>query len=97
VTEQQTTISVQIRGVKGQEDHQVVIPHSNPPLMEVFKIISASDWGKPFFEEDIQGLLKVRAGTLVVLNNRMIQAWDFEETRIAHEDQLRLVPVVAGG
>lgn len=97
MTEELATLNVQIRGDKGQENHQVVIPQPNTPLMEVFNIISTTDWGKPFFQEDDQGLLKVRAGTLVVLNNRMIQAWDFENTRIAHDDHLRLVPVVAGG
>jgi len=93
----QSILHVQIRREKGLENFQVTIPESQAKLMDIFELIHTLEWGKSLFQEDENGSFKVRAGILVVLNNRMIQAWDFENTLIAHEDHLRFVPVVAGG
>jgi hypothetical protein len=90
-------LHVQVRRDQGQETFQVTIPHPPNTLMDVFKIIFTLDWGKSLFQEADQGQLKVKAGILVVLNNRMIQAWDFDNTVVVNDDHLRFVPVVAGG
>lgn len=93
----QSVLHVQIRREKGLENYQVPILESQNKLIGIFNIIRTLEWGEALFQEDENGSLKVRAGILVVLNNRMIQAWDFENTLLAHDDHLRFVPVVAGG
>ena len=95
--ESNLVLHVQIRRDQGQETFQITIPVFQATLMDAFKIIHTLDWGKSLFQGDNQDQLKVKAGILVVLNNRMIQAWDFDQTLVVDEDHLRFVPVVAGG
>ena len=97
MSDQTTLVNVQLRGDKGAENYQVELPKRELTLLDVFEAVSGQEWGCKLFETGEDGKLKAVAGTLVVLNNRMIQPWDVGTTAVQHDDQLRFVPVVAGG
>jgi sulfur carrier protein ThiS len=89
-------IYVQVRREKGQEDYELHIPYSKPLLQDAFSLVASLEWGEEIIEQVDEGL-RARAGVLVVLNNRMIPAWNVDTTEIRNGDKLRFVPVVAGG
>jgi len=96
VTEHVIRIRVQVRESGGKAFHEVEVSDENPRLSHLLQAVSQEAWGERFFEAGDEPA-RLKPGHLLVLENRMVQPWEIEDTTVSDGQTLSFVPVVAGG
>jgi sulfur carrier protein ThiS len=90
-------VEVDVPKSKGNENHSVILNGERLHLYDLFIHMNKSKWGKDYFQDMEDGLFKVKPGYLMVLEGKMVQAWQVQETPLKDGQHFKLVRVVAGG
>lgn len=90
------SIRVQVRTPTGPKNYILALPSDCTRLSGALAAVAETEWGNPAFEIECDHP-RLKPGNVLVLNNRMIQPWEIDETPIGGGEDLKLIPVVAGG
>ena len=91
-----TRVHLEIRLAKGARVNELVLDHERVTVQAVLLRMSKEEWAKDLFETK-DGNTTLINGFLLVLDNRMVQKWELEDTFVNDEAELKFVQVVPGG
>lgn len=89
-------LSIEMRTQKGVTCKEVQLSGDEIPLSQVFQKLATLDWAAELFSGDQQPVSLV-PGYLVVLDNLMVQPWEYDRRMIWANSQLKIIQVVPGG
>jgi molybdopterin converting factor small subunit len=89
-------VFVQVREATGKVQYELTLKDSESELQDLLVAVADQSWGERLFRK-ADGEVELRPGHILALDNRMIQPWEIENTRIRDGQTLNFVPVVAGG
>ena len=81
----------------GSETHLISMDGHGLLLDDLFIPMHRSAWGRMFFQELEDGLIKVKPGYLMVLDRNLVQSWQANETPLMDGQHFKLIRVVPGG
>jgi hypothetical protein len=90
-------VEVNVPISKGNQNHSIILNGESLFLYDLFIHMHKSKWGKDFFQDMEGGLLTIKPGYLMVLEGKMVQAWQVRETPLTDGQHFKLVRVVPGG
>lgn len=90
------TLSVELRTQKGVTHKDIQLSGDAISISQVFQKLAALDWAADLFSGDQPPVCLV-PGYLVVLDNLMIQPWEYDRRTILANSQLKIIQVVPGG
>jgi sulfur carrier protein ThiS len=89
-------LQVEIQTTKGRIHNIVQSDSAHPVLADALYNMSKLDWAYHLFDSEASPS-KLLPGHIVILDNRMVQPWDFGELPIEDGQKLKIVQVVPGG
>ena len=90
------SVNVEVRFADGLISHELTYESESISLNKVLFSLSEIESTMKMFENK-DGSVVLLPGFLMVLNKRMIQPWEAENTVVRDGQSLRFVQVVAGG
>lgn len=90
------TLKVQMRTTKGTSTHELRLEQEPLMVQDVFDILAQQEWGADLFATT-EAPVKLQAGFMIVLNQRMIQPWEFSSYPVRDGQELQFIQVVPGG
>ena len=92
----QIVIHVEIRAAKGTRINDLVLAAETATMQDVIVAMPRKKWAKDLFKI-IEGRSALIPGFMMVLDNRMVQKWELENTQVNADAHLKFVQVVPGG
>lgn len=91
-----TRVHIEVRMAKGALVKELVLTDIRVTVQDVLRRMSEEDWAKDLFLIN-DGNPTLINGFLTVLDNSMVQKWEFEDRQVKDQSELKFVQVVPGG
>jgi hypothetical protein len=89
-------VHVTIRSTHGTRSHDLLLEQTEATLYDVMTALAQAEWSRDLFGE-AEGRTILLPGYMMVLEKRMVQRWEAEDTPVASGMELRFAQVVPGG
>jgi len=90
------TLKVQTRTTKGTSTRELCFEQDQLVVQDVFDILAQQEWAADLFATT-EAPVRLQPGFMIVLNQRMIQPWEFGSYPIRDGQELQFIQVVPGG
>jgi hypothetical protein len=96
MNKQKMTVHIEIRSSEGTRVQDLLFNSPSLKLYDVLVSVSQESWGEDLFVMKEDRVSQV-PGYMMVLENRMIQQWEVDDTMVLDGHHLKFVKVVPGG